>query len=33
MMSKITDLWIYAEGAPNVKKPGNGILVMSAMVG
>jgi hypothetical protein len=33
MLSKITDLWIYAEGAPNVKKPGNGILVMSAMVG
>jgi hypothetical protein len=33
MMSKITDLWIYAENAANVKKPGNGVLVMSAMIG
>ena len=33
MMSKITDLWIYAENAANVKKPGTGVLVMSAMIG
>ena len=33
MMSKIKDLYIYAEPSAGVKKPGNGTLVLSAMVG
>ena len=33
MMSKVADLYIYAEGSASVKQPGKGVLVLSAMVG
>lgn len=33
MMTKLSDLYLYAESSADAKKPGNGVLVMSAMVG
>ena len=33
MMTKVADLYIYAEGSSSVKQPGKGIQVLSAMVG
>lgn len=33
MMTKIADLYVYAVNAANAKRPGNGVLVLSAMIG